>query len=1015
MLGFCERVLILSICLLVFQSVRVQAQQFGRNKPHYRTFDFRIKTTENFEIHHYLKNDSLIETFSDASERWYNYYQQIFRDTFHTPNPLILYSNHADFWQTSAILGSVSIGTGGVTEALRNRVVMPLMEVNSQTNHVLGHELVHAFQYKLLQNPADSLTLSNIQNLPLWMVEGLAEYLSIGHTDTHTAMWMRDAIRENDFPTLKEMTRNMKYFPYRFGEAFWSFLAGVYGDSVIYPLFRRTAMIGYADAIRELTGLDEKAFSEAWKKNLSDYYAKLRPVKKDSLAGKLIIGKDVGNLNIAPSISPNGRYVAFLSEKNFFSIDLFLADARTGEILKTLSSTARQSHIDDFSYLESTGTWSPLGDRFAFVSFAKGRSVLSIVDVGARGKTATTEIAGLPYFSNPAWSPNGETIVVTGMKNGESNLFVYNLRSKQLMQLTDDWYSDLQPQWSPDGRFVLFASDRPAPKRTYQSKSVQLCVLDTRDRGITVLDVFPGAENFNPVFSPDGLKIFFLSNRDGLRNLYRYDLQSGSIQQLTDYWTGISGITAYSPAMSISAKTGAISYSYFSNRKYAIYVAQPEDFPVRSVNALETNFDAGVLPPKERAADLVTANLKKVEFIRAERLGGTQKPYRPRLSLEFIGQQGGIGVSTSSFGTRTGMAGAVNMLFGDMLGYQRVFASLALNGEIYDFGGQVAYINQQQRVSWGVSVSHTPYRSARMFYKPDTVVTRGDTLHTTNLVLDVFRAFDKNATVFAYWPISTTKRFEAGTGYSFYSFRTDRFNNQYYEGYRIGVEREERPSPEGYRIGNTYAAFVLDNSYFGIASPMRGRRYRLQVESTYDVLDYNTVMADFRQYAFLNPTALAFRLFHMSRYGTDAESDRIFPLTFAYPTLTRGNRMDNIDQYEGDIYSINQLYGSRMLVANAEWRIPLTGPERLSMIKSRLLFSEFAFFTDAGIAWTSEQAPVLEAQPEEQSKRIPFLSTGVSLRVNIFGYVILEPFYAFPWRGDKFARGVFGLNFSPGW
>ena len=119
------------------------------------------------------------------------------------------------------------------------------------------------------------------------MVEGLAEFLSIGNVDTHTAMWMRDALRHNKFPSLKDMTRNSEYFPYRYGQAFWSFMTGVFGDTIVYPLFRKTAKLGYDEAIKELTGLDEKAFSEAWKKNLTEYYSKFHELKADSLAGKL--------------------------------------------------------------------------------------------------------------------------------------------------------------------------------------------------------------------------------------------------------------------------------------------------------------------------------------------------------------------------------------------------------------------------------------------------------------------------------------------------------------------------------------------------------------------------------------------------------------------------------------------------------------------------------------------------------------------------------------------------------
>ncbi len=1003
--------------MVILSEMDCYSQQFGRNKPNYENFNFRIHKSPNFELYHYLENDSLVETFSSASERWYQAHQKTFRDTFPERNPVILYSNHADFWQTNAILGSVGIGTGGVTEALRNRVVMPVMELNSQTNHVLGHELVHAFQYKLLQNKEDSLSLNDIQNLPLWMVEGLAEFLSIGNVDTHTAMWMRDALRQNKFPSLKDMTRNSEYFPYRYGQAFWSFMTGVFGDTIVCPLFRKTAKLGYDEAIKELTGLDEKAFSEAWKKNLTGYYSKFHGLKADSLAGKLLIGKKTGKINIAPVISPNGQYVAFLSEKNIFGIDLFLADAHTGKIIKTLSSTVRESHIDDFSYIESTGTWSPLSDRFAFVGFSKGSSVLSIVDMSAKGKTTTLNIAGLPYFSNPSWSPDGDHIVVSGMMHGQGDLYLYNLKTKKVTQLTNDWYSDIQPQWSPDGRFILFVSDRPANGKVYKSKALQLCLFDMEQKDIAVLDIFHSAENLNPVFSPDGRSVYFLSNRDGFRNLYSYEFEHGKVYKLTDYLTGISGITAYSPALSVSSKTGDVSYSYYSNSTYSIYVAKPEEFQKREVNSWEVDFSAGILPPKDRV-DSVQANLKEIEFTRVTRLEGEDRPYKPKLGLEYIGNQVGIGVSTSTFGTRTGMAGGVDMLFGDMLGYHRVFTTLALNGEIYDFGGQVAYLNQKNRINWGFAASHTPYRSAAMAYKPDTVFTKQDTLLTTNLVLDVFRAFDKSITGFVYLPFSTTRRLEFKSGYSFYSFRLDRFHNHYYGGYRIREDREKLEAPDGYRLGNTYAAYVFDNSYFGIASPMRGSRYRVEVEKTYDALDYHTIMLDYRQYAFLNPTSLAFRFLHLARFGNDAESGRIYPLSFAYPTLTRGNSMDNIEGYsteEGQAYSINQIYGSRILVANAEWRVPLTGPERLSRIKSKLLFTELAMFTDAGLAWTSTDKPKLKWNAESPNERVPFLSAGLSLRINLFGMMVIEPYYAFPWRGDRFVKGTFGLNFSPGW
>src|SRR5690606_27840373 len=158
------------------------------------------------------------------------------------------------------------------------------------------------------------------------------------------------------------------------------------------------------------------------------------------------------------------------------------------------------------------------------------------------------------------------------------------------------------------------------------------------------------------------------------------------------------------------------------------------------------------------------------------RLSTQEIPYRPRLSLEHIGNEVGLGVSTGGpFGTQTGMAGAVNMLFGDMLGYQKAYGALALNGEIYDFGGQLAYLNQRRRVNWGVAASHVPYRSAFVGVRPDTLFTQSDTLMTDNVILDVARTFESSASIFSYLTLSTRRRLEAGAGYSSYSMRIDRY------------------------------------------------------------------------------------------------------------------------------------------------------------------------------------------------------------------------------------------------
>ncbi|HYK77468.1 MAG TPA: tolB protein precursor [Daejeonella sp.] len=1038
--------------ILSFNDIQpVSAQYFGQNKVRYKNLKFKVLESPHFNLYYYLKNDSLIKRFIRESEVWYDLHQQVFRDTFNKKNPVILYANHPDFQQTTALQGEIGVGTGGVTEGMKNRVIMPVTQLNQQTRHVLGHELVHAFQYHLLLG-GDSTSLENIGNLPLWMVEGMAEYLSVGKVDAYTAMWMRDAYLNKDIPTLKDLTTSNKYFPYRYGQAFWSYIGSTYGDTVIVPFFKETAKYGYEMAIRRTFGYDEKTLSSLWKNSIETAY---RPYLKDTAQvpiGRRIIDEKNGgeHYNVAPAISPDGKLVAFLSEKDLLSIDLFLADAQTGKIIRKLTSKSRNTHIDEFNFIESAGAWSPDSKRFAFSVFSEGRNQMIIVDAENGRTLSTTSIDDVEEFSYLSWSPNGTDIVFSGLRNGQSDLYLYNLNTRKTTQLTNDKYSDYQPSFSNDGTKIVFSSDRTTYDR---SKSVaitfNLAVLDLATNRVDNIPVFDGANNLNPLFSADNKSIYFLSNRDGFRNLYRYQLSSGVVEQLTDYFTGISGITEYSPAISIS-RNDDILYSYYRAQKYAIYNARASDFTAKPVDPNALNFDAATLPPpKSVGVDIINANLRNFE--RFERIPGESIKtiaYRPQFKLDYL-TSNGVGASVSRFGT--GLASGVQGVFSDILGRNQIYAAAAVNGEIYDFGGQVAYINQQSRINWGTAVSHIPYVSGVVTASVDQLPAQGGgTITAFNERYDIIRTFEDQLQFFGSYPFSRVYRFDAGTGVSRYSYRIDRYNN-FYEfdpnsgliGFPLGSNRQKLSREQAFQTYGvdfkpftTYqlnGAFVGDNSFMGVTAPLDGFRFRLGVEGYMGDFHLGALTADLRRYVRVKPVTFAARLYSYSRFGRD--QDRLYPLFVGYNYLIRGYEANSFYKKGTavkDGFDINQLVGSRIAVANFEIRLPFTGPKRLSVIESKFAFTDLNAFFDFGLAYNKNSIVSFNSQPRNLGtvpaptpdnpngtvtvfERVPALSAGVSLRVNVFGYFVLEPYFAVPFQRKDVKGGVFGLVFAPGW
>ncbi len=984
-------------------------QYFGRNKVNYEQFDFKIYETPHFEIYHYLENKKVLEDFAQLCERWYVRHQAIFLDTLEEKNPIILYNNHADFQQTTVIQSLIGVGTGGVTEGFRNRVVMPIMKSNAETNHVLGHELVHVFQYLSFKN-ADSIRFQSIGQIPLWMIEGLAEYMSIGKSDVQTAMWMRDAVKNDDIPTLKDMTRKPhKYFPYRYGHAIWVYITSNWGDAVIKPLLFGTAKTGYKRAVDSILGVSADTLSMVWEQNLKDSYSHHMDKKEGPVGSKILKKSDLGKINIAPSVSPNGRYMIFLSDKSVITTDFYLVDLKKNRIINKLSKVTRSAHIDDYSYLESAGTWSPDNRKFALTSFMDGKNKLIVFNIDTLNKKKIYDFPDMEFFNNPSWSPDGNSIVVSGLKNGQSDLYLLELENTTSKRLTNDRYSDLQPAWSPDGQKIAFISDRSEGTDFNEIRfgNYRVCTYDMNTGVIDSYDFFPETDNTNPQFSPDGSKLYFVSAGNGITNLYEYHLKTEDLFQLSDFYTGISGITELSPSVSVARETGQIVYIYYENKGYSMYKAMPEDFKKKQAFFGEVNKRPTVIPPYGRSLRrVVDENLDRYPMENPKTFD--IDPYNPKFSLEYIGSSG-IGVGFNQ--TSTALAGGVSLLFSDILKRNQLITSLSINGEIYDIGGQAIYINNSSRLSWGASFSHVPYRSTRAYIAPDSI----ESVRVTNLIYIRQRTFEDELGLFGRYPLSKNLRFEGGITGSVYSFRIDSINNYYAGGYKVDESRTKLDAPPPFFMGRTYVAFVGDDSNFGLTSPMRGYRYRFQAGRTFGEINSWDLLADYRRYFFKKPVGFAFRLMHYGRYG--GNSDELYPLFIGYPYYIRGyssNSFYKNDSYSENSLSINQLSGSKMALVNGEIRYPLSGPKRLALIKSGFLFSDLVLFFDGGMAFNDFDDIGFQWEPKNKNEQIPVFSTGISIRINLLGAIIVEPYYAIPFQRKDVEFGTFGFFLSAG-
>ena len=1009
--------------ILLLGSTPVFGQYFGRQKVQYETFDWRIMETEHFDIHFYPEEQVVTADAARMAERWYARLSRAFQHEF-VKKPIIFYADHPDFQQTNTTWGQLTEGTGGFTDALRNRVVMPFTGSYFENDHVLGHELVHVFQYDL-SSSAGGGGLQGLNRLPLWLIEGMAEYLSLGREDAHTAMWMRDAALRGELPTIRQLTTDTRFFPYRYGQALWAYVAGRYGDAAVTEVFRYATRAGFEVALERVLGVNSEQLSQDWITSIrATYLPILAGRQRPEDAGDRILHDDEpGAMNLAPAVSPDGRYVAFFGRREIFTIDLYIADAVTGEIVTELTSPDRDEHFDALSFIHSAGSWSPDGQKFAFVVFAGGDNQISIVDIASRNIERRFSVEGVGAVQTVAWSPDGTRIAFSGMSGGLSDLYVLDLSSGSVQQMTDDRYANLHPAWSPDGGTIAYVTDAATDLSGLVYGEMRIGMLDMQTRQTRVLNLFPSGKHINPQFSPDGRDLYFLADPLGFTDLYRVELASDQIYQVTNLATGISGISANSPAMSIASGDGRIMFSVFENSGNNIYGldasrtrGQPVDRTVPQIAR------AAVLPPVEAfGSGLVSDYLADPTTGLPANRQFAVRDYDGGISLEYIAPPT-VGVGVSDFGG-AGIAGGIGFLFGDMLGNKQVQAVVQANGSFKDIGAQAQYINAENRWNWGGIVGHVPYLTGFQGYESD-----GQNFYFSQYLE---RIYIQQAQGMAQYPFSQTRRFEVSGGFTRYAFDREviRYPIDPNTGQQIGQPiQQEAPSPDAMNFVEASAALVGDNSYFGLTSPVAGQRWRLEVSPTVGSLQYGSLLADYRRYFFMRPVTFALRGMHYGRYGRDADGidddgrRLLGEINVGYEPLMRGYARESFENAECIAIdpqtpvgcpAFNRLFGSRIAVANVELRIPVLGVSELGLINFPYLPVEVSPFFDAGLAWTADESPTLEFLRRTDA-RVPVFSTGLSARANVLGYVILEAYYAYPFqRPDK--GWHWGFSLSPGW
>lgn len=960
-----ETLLALAAAALLLPSpAGAQFGVFGPNKIQYRQFQWRVVRGEHVDLHFYPEEEELARVALAYAEQSYHELEIRFRHSLTTRIPLIVYASHSDFEQTNVLPFVPPEGLLGVTDFLKRRVTLPFRGSYSEFRHTILHEMVHVFQLSKLTLVFTLYPRQRRLQLPLWWQEGLAEYFSAGE-DTRDDMILRDITVGGRLPSIEQLNYAYGGIVYPIGGTLIKFLAERYGEWRIIQAYDDIWKYEDFGALaRGVFGRSVEQLTTEWQYDMRRRYYPLvteqRPLE--------IAARRVAELAVKPVVwtapGDSEPQVLYLSPQSGYT-NIYAAPLRGGRP-RTILKGERSAEFESFHPFDSRMDVSPNG-VVVFASKYLERDALFFWDMQAHRVLGRYQFPELVSILSPAWSPDGGEVVFSGLSlTGYSDLYVLHVSSGTLERLTSDRYQDLDPSYAPDGRRIVFSSDRSA---FGAQGALNLFVLD-RGTGATRYLTYGNWRDEGPRWSADstGERITFTSDRRGTFDVYVVD-SAGTGQRQTAVPGG-----AFDAVWVPSASR--FVFGAFENLSFNIYSFRPPDpAPADSSHGGAPADSLGRLDAITLAADTQPSTWRWAELDDPRYARADAARYDQRYSLDFA-------AGDALVAPGLGAAQGATFLLSDVLGDHLVFLSVVsfqrgngLGDLVSNFNGTVLYLNQSRRLNWGLGA----FRVRGVFYEGDFD--------------QVFSETSVGGFVELRYPFSRFTRLEG----QFRVERSDRTDFGLVEGdFSVGLPRRRGV------LTSNYLTFVHDNSLWLSTGPIDGSRTALTGGVVTDLengrFDSYVVSADARRYVRTGMrSAVALRGFAYFSGGT-----RPRRISIGGSYALRG--------YPRFAY----VSGTRAVMANAEWRFPIT-----DYLSIGFPFGEFrfpgvqgAFFGDIGRAWSSFSTTRGYLGSYGLGLRMSF-GAPLVLRLDLgwrYGAGDKDP-YGLKYHGRRFADFWFGFNY----
>lgn len=429
---------------------------FGQNRVQYTKFIWSYVRSENFDAYFYSGGRELATFVARTAEEQLSSIEKIVDHRLSGRVEIICYNTQQEFKQANFGLSDQPANLGGVTQVTSNRFYVYFngnrADLQRQIKEGLALVLINELMFG--GNIQDRIQNAAMLNLPEWYMQGLIGFIG-EQWNSDLDNKLKDQVNSGK---LKKFNRLVFKEPKLAGHSWWRFLVEKYGIEVISNMIYITKLSrNYETALIYVTGIDLKQAGKDWLEYYKDQYAKednFRTLPQQEIKIKKRLTK-----YIEPKlkVAPKGDFVAFTTNKSG-KYKVWTVNLKTSKH-KRIHKGGIKYYQRELDHSFPMLAWHPGGEKLSYVHEKKGKIYITTVDLLTKKKS---KILFLKFdkITSFAYADNGNSLIISAIRKGQSDLYLYDMQTRRERQITNDPFDDLMPVYADGGSKILFASNR---------------------------------------------------------------------------------------------------------------------------------------------------------------------------------------------------------------------------------------------------------------------------------------------------------------------------------------------------------------------------------------------------------------------------------------------------------------------------------------------------------------------------------------------------------------------------